>query len=78
MNYEKIYNNLITSRILLKRVKNNDGLLEKHHIIPKCLGGILITVNLNRGLYARKTSYSNTQGFKNVSWQNCSAKWTCF
>lgn len=39
MNYEKIYNNLVTSRLLLDRIKNNDGLLEKHHIIPKCLGG---------------------------------------
>lgn len=39
MDYKKIYNNLVTSRILLNRVKNNDGLLEKHHIIPKCLGG---------------------------------------
>jgi hypothetical protein len=39
MNYQKVYNELVVSRVLLKRVKNNDGLLENHHIIPKCLGG---------------------------------------
>lgn len=39
MNYEKIYTNLILTRQQLNRVKNNDGSLERHHILPKCLGG---------------------------------------
>ena len=39
MDYVKIYNSLISSRLLKNRTKNNDGTLEKHHIIPKCLGG---------------------------------------
>lgn len=39
MNYKKIYEQLIVSRKSLNRVKNNDGMLESHHIIPKCLGG---------------------------------------
>lgn len=35
MNYERIYNNIIT------RAQNRqiDGYIENHHIIPKCLGG---------------------------------------
>ena len=40
MNYNNIYNNLIftrKSRGLNKKVL--DGYYEKHHIIPKCLGG---------------------------------------
>ena len=43
MNYKKIYNSLITSRMLLnekrKIEKNNGNYFEKHHIIPKCKGG---------------------------------------
>lgn len=39
MDYKKIYEQLIVSRKSLNRVKNNDGMLESHHIIPKCLGG---------------------------------------
>src|ERR1035437_5439631 len=38
MNYHKIYNQLIESRTLLNRNRQN-GIFEKHHIIPKCLGG---------------------------------------
>lgn len=40
MNYEKIYNDLVAKCIergLDKRVL--DGYFEKHHIVPKCLGG---------------------------------------
>lgn len=39
MNYERIYNNLISSRKLLNRKKNEGQYFERHHIIPKCLGG---------------------------------------
>ena len=39
MDYQKIYNNLITTRSLKNRVKNNDGCLESHHILPRCLVG---------------------------------------
>ena len=39
MNYILIYDNLIKSRASLNRVKLNNGVLEKHHIIPRCLGG---------------------------------------
>jgi hypothetical protein len=38
MNYKKIYDNLILSRSKLARNKY-DGIFEKHHIIPRCLGG---------------------------------------
>ena len=39
MNYEKLYTNLILTRQQFNRVKCNDGSLERHHILPKCLGG---------------------------------------
>jgi hypothetical protein len=36
MNYQKIYNQII------ERAQNRilEGYVEKHHIIPKCLGGL--------------------------------------
>ena len=34
MNYQKIYNNLINREIT--RV----GYVEKHHVLPRCLGGL--------------------------------------
>jgi len=42
MNYERIYDSLVT------RAKNRkfEGYTEKHHIIPKCMGGIDDVVNL--------------------------------
>lgn len=43
MDYKKIYNNLISSRMLIKDIridlKKNGQYFEKHHIIPKCKGG---------------------------------------
>lgn len=39
MNYKKIYTTLIMSRQLLGRKKNADVYFEKHHVLPKCLGG---------------------------------------
>lgn len=39
MNYEYHYYRLIETRKILNRKKNNDGFLEKHHVIPKSLGG---------------------------------------
>ena len=35
MNYKKIYNSIINNR----RLKKYQGYTEKHHIIPRCLGG---------------------------------------
>jgi hypothetical protein len=35
MNYNKIYNNLIENA----KTRSLDGYVEKHHIIPKCIGG---------------------------------------
>lgn len=42
MNYQKIYNNIIQYR------KNNKplGYIEKHHIFPKCLGGLNTSENI--------------------------------
>ena len=34
MNYQKIYNNLICRKIL------RTGYVEKHHVLPRCLGGL--------------------------------------
>ena len=34
MDYQKIYNNLI------KREITREGYVEKHHILPRCLGGL--------------------------------------
>src|ERR1700739_1318225 len=45
MNYTKIYNDLIESRMPLMRSKRR-GHFEKHHIIPKSLGGTNATSNL--------------------------------
>ena len=43
MDYNKIYNDLMFSRLLLKskriKEKRNGGYFEGHHIIPKCKGG---------------------------------------
>lgn len=39
MNYKKIYNSLVYSRQKLNRNSNVGSGLEKHHIIPKSLGG---------------------------------------
>lgn len=39
MNYERIYNQLIERAKSDNRIKGNDVYYEKHHIIPKCLGG---------------------------------------
>lgn len=38
MDYKKHYNNLINTRKELSRSKKDD-IFEKHHILPKCLGG---------------------------------------
>lgn len=39
MNYYKIYDSLMSSRQTLNRKSNKDGMLERHHILPKSLGG---------------------------------------
>jgi hypothetical protein len=39
MDYKKIYDDLIQSRKKLKRRKANGVYFEKHHILPKCMGG---------------------------------------
>jgi hypothetical protein len=39
MNYEKIYNQIIDKAKNECRVKNKEIYYERHHIIPKCLGG---------------------------------------
>lgn len=39
MNYKLIYDNIIKKARLLNRKKNDCTYYEKHHIIPKCLGG---------------------------------------
>jgi hypothetical protein len=39
MDYKIIYKKLIESRKLFERKKGDGTLYEKHHIIPKCLGG---------------------------------------
>lgn len=44
MNYQKQYQNLINSRKILVRNKKT-GIYEKHHIIPKSLGGTNIKSN---------------------------------
>lgn len=39
MDYKKVYDSLIQKRRNEPLDKSNDGSIEKHHIIPKCLGG---------------------------------------
>jgi hypothetical protein len=46
MNYQKIYDNLIITRKSLGRCKGSELYFEKHHIVPKCLGGSNSTANL--------------------------------
>lgn len=46
MNYLKIYEQIITNAKSLPRKKKNGIYYEKHHIIPKCLGGTNDNENL--------------------------------
>ena len=46
MNYEKIYNQLITRAQIEYRKKSRGTYFERHHIIPKCLGGDNSKTNL--------------------------------
>ncbi len=46
VNYTKVYNDIIKSRILLKRNKKDGEYYEEHHIIPKSLGGSDLKENL--------------------------------
>ncbi len=46
MNYEKIYNQLISRSKNELRVKGNGTYYERHHIIPRCLNGTDDTENL--------------------------------
>lgn len=50
MDYKKIYDNLIISRMLLKdvriKLKKDGHYFEKHHIIPKCKGGDNLKTNI--------------------------------
>jgi len=39
MNYEKIYNQIIEKARTENRIKGTSVYYEKHHIVPKCLGG---------------------------------------
>jgi hypothetical protein len=39
MDYKKHYDLLINSRQQLNRVKNKNAYYERHHIVPRCLGG---------------------------------------
>jgi len=39
MNYQKIYDQIITSAIKESRHKGKDVYFENHHINPKCMGG---------------------------------------
>lgn len=45
MNYQKVYEKIITSRVNLKRVKG-ETYYERHHIVPKSLGGLDTNENL--------------------------------
>lgn len=38
MNYKRIYDEIINNRIV-NRLDKKDSLIERHHIIPRCLGG---------------------------------------
>ena len=46
MNYLKIYENIIEKSKKENRKKENGIYYEKHHIVPKCMGGSDDTENL--------------------------------
>jgi len=48
MDYQKVYNDLVELARLKdrKKIKNNPGLYERHHIIPRCLGGSNLLTNI--------------------------------
>jgi hypothetical protein len=39
MNYQKIYDQIIERALFENRIKNSSVYYEKHHILPRCLGG---------------------------------------
>lgn len=71
MNYKKVYDELMLSR--LDRVCNDDFYYEKHHIIPKSLGGTnkkdnLVKLTPKEHFLAHMPSLSQNRGrFGNVS-----------
>ncbi|MEO6303752.1 MAG: HNH endonuclease signature motif containing protein [Bacteroidia bacterium] len=46
MNYKNIYDNLISSRQILNRNKRDGNYYERHHILPRSLGGANDKINL--------------------------------
>lgn len=48
MDYQKLYNGLISKRIANPLSKSVDLYTEAHHIIPRCLGGSDVTENIIR------------------------------
>lgn len=46
MNYQKVYDELIKSAQSKNRIKSKECYYERHHIIPKCLGGKDVKQNL--------------------------------
>jgi len=46
MNYQIIYDNIITRAITESRYKSTDQYFECHHIVPRCMGGSNKKTNL--------------------------------
>jgi len=84
MNYEKVYNQIITKAKDENRIKGTGIYYEKHHIVPRCMGGLDNDENLVF-LTAREHSichkllceiYPNNDKIKYAAWMMCSMKTT--
>lgn len=83
MNYKCIYNNLIKKANSENRSKSEKVYYEKHHILPKCLGGDnslknLVLLTAKEHFIAHRLlalAFPNEKGLSAAYWRMCNSKY---